>query len=340
MTLEKFSIMSFGITLGLGGYALVLGNFFPQITQLVVWIEILLFFIFSLIYLGKIIVHPGIVKKEVTDPIVGNFYALQPISAVIVAILAWNSPQFSIGEFQLYFPFWLSQGLLLYGAVLIFSLTVFLEYHFIANIDVNMSYINGGWFIPPVANILITIGILFYPLSQLSLITSLFFLGIGSMLFFIILTILFLRLILHPLHSSGLAPTNYIILGPIGILIVDILDITKYLDLMFHVNYMPLALATGVELWGFGVLFLIINLLIFGKYLANGLRYGINWWAYIFPTDALTLATVKLSVKFTSLYWISSVLFIYLTIFLIITTIATICIPCFSAKDPKKGISS
>ncbi|EZQ07098.1 hypothetical protein CM19_05135 [Candidatus Acidianus copahuensis] len=53
MTLEKFSIMSFGITLGLGGYALVLGNFFPQITQLVVWIEILLFFIFSLIYCRK-----------------------------------------------------------------------------------------------------------------------------------------------------------------------------------------------------------------------------------------------------------------------------------------------
>ena len=71
-------------------------------------------------------------KNEIQHVVLGNFYPLQPISAVILAII-YKKLGFS---FEL--------PLLIYGAMLIFLFTVYLSYHFFANITPNSATFTAG----------------------------------------------------------------------------------------------------------------------------------------------------------------------------------------------------
>ncbi len=100
--------------------------------------------------------------------------------------------------------------LLIYGATLIFLLTVYLSYHFFANVTPQLSHIHGGWFIPPVSAILVTNALLLYPPNEMFFAISLIYFGMGIMLF-LFMAILFLRLVNHELLPPELAPTNFIL---------------------------------------------------------------------------------------------------------------------------------
>ncbi len=185
--------------------------------------------------------------------------------------------------------------LLIYGATLIFLLTVYLSYHFFANVTPQLSHIHGGWFIPPVSTILVTDVLLLYPPNKMFLAISLIYFGMRTMLFLFIATILFLRLINHELLPSELAPTNFILLAPIGILIVDFLSIFSHADLLFGSSSSSIALTLSISLWGFGLWALIVNVMLFLRYMRREFPFFLGWWSYVFPTAAFTLGTIALS---------------------------------------------
>jgi tellurite resistance protein len=168
--------------------------------------------LFTGIFNIKLIKYPATVGSEIRHPIPGNFYALQPNSAVLLAILPRKE-----------YPSPVDIGLLVYGGALILALSIYLPYHFFSDMNVQFADLHGGWFITPVATILVTNAILLYPVSETSLIVSLLYFGIGTMLFLLVLSVLFFRLLSHNLPTSELAPTNFIMLAPIGILIVPFL---------------------------------------------------------------------------------------------------------------------
>ncbi|WP_456329089.1 SLAC1 family transporter [Archaeoglobus sp.] len=88
------------------------------------------------------------------------------------------------------------------------------------------------------------------------------------MLFLFISTILFLRLVNHELPVFELAPTSFILLAPIGILIVDFTLIAKH-----SANLVPLALIASISLWGFGLWALAVNLLLILRYLRQEMPF-------------------------------------------------------------------
>lgn len=108
--LRNFNISWFATILGSGGVALVSLPFYPQLTLVLTYLLTFVFAILTLIWIAKIIKHRNVVKSEIQHVVLGNFYPLQPISAVILAILY---KKLSFG-FDL--------PLLIYGAVLIFCL--------------------------------------------------------------------------------------------------------------------------------------------------------------------------------------------------------------------------
>ncbi|WP_456329090.1 SLAC1 family transporter [Archaeoglobus sp.] len=109
----------------------------------------------TVIWLGKIVKYPKVVVAELGHFVMGNFYPLQPI-------LPSFSPYCTKSlEFRWIFPF------LAYGAGLILALTVYLSYHFFANVRSEIHHIHGGWSIPPVSTILVTDALLQYPTNEL-----------------------------------------------------------------------------------------------------------------------------------------------------------------------------
>ncbi len=301
MNLKDFPVTAFGSILGTGGLLLASKHFLPWIVQPLTLFLLGLFLLFSGILLAKAISYPSAVKNELQHPLPGNFYALQPISAVIISILCMHL-----------LPYGIDVGLLIYGTALIFALTVYLPYHFFSNMNVSLSQLHGGWFITPVATILVTDAVLLYPLNEVNIIISLVFFGIGSMLFLLILAVLFFRLLSHDLPPAELAPTNYIMLAPIGILIVDVIQISGSIGQYYGSDLTTLAMALGVILWGFGLWAALVNLLMIVKYARKGMRFHIGWWSYVFPTAAFTLASLDLSFHMPLFGSISAVLYVIL----------------------------
>lgn len=309
MTLKSFPVTLFGSILGTGGLILASKQFIPPVVLPLTVILGIAFTVFTGILLAKAVRYPVVVRGELQHPLPGNFYALHPISAVIVSILCMHI-----------LPFGIDVGLLIYGAALILALSVYLPYHFFSNMNVSLAQLHGGWFITPVATILVTDAILLYPVNELNIFISLLFFGIGSILFLLILVVLFFRLLSHDLPAAELAPTNYIMLAPIGILIVDVIQIASNIGPFFSSNLITLAIITGVSLWGFGLWAALVNLLLLFKYIRKGMKFHIGWWSYVFPTAAFTLATIDLS-KHIALFGSLS-LYLYIMLVIIVVIVA------------------
>ncbi len=313
MMLKKFPVTVFGSILGTGGLLLASKHFLPWILFPSTLFLLALFSIFTGILLVKVLKYPSIVKSELKNPLPGNFYALQPISAVIISILCMNI-----------LPYGIDVGLLIYGTALIFALSVYLPFNFFSNMNVSFSQIHGGWFITPVATILVTDAVLLYPINQVNIFISLVFFGIGFMLFLLILSVLFFRLLSHDLPATELAPTNYIMLAPIGILIVDMFQISGHIGQFYGTDLTTIALILGVALWGFGLWAMFVNLLVIIKYIKRGMKFHIGWWSYVFPTAAFTLATLELSGHILFFKPISMALYTLLMIIFVVITAGTL----------------
>lgn len=300
MSLKEFRIGWFATILGTGGVAIASLPYFPALSVVLTYLLTAIFVVLTAVWLAKIIQYPKVVGAELGHYVVGNFYPLQPISAVILAILYR----------KLEIPF--NLPLLAYGATLILILTIYLSYHFFANVKAEIHQIHGGWFIPPVSTILVTDALLQYPPNESFFVTSLIYFGIGLMLFLFISTILFLRLINHELPVFELAPTNFILLAPIGILIVDFTLIAKHAEAIFNVNLVPLALIASISLWGFGLWAFAVNLMILIRYLRQEMPFFLGWWSYVFPTAAYTLSTIALSQFMPVFSYAATVLYAFL----------------------------
>ena len=303
MDAYKFPITAFGSILGTGGFALASRSYIPILVVPITIVLVILFSIFSGIFLVKTVTHPDLVRSELNNPITGNFYALQPISAVVLAVLLWHLV-----------PTAVSTGLLVYGAGLIFALSVYLPYHFFSSVNVEFSQLHGGWFITPVATILVTNAVLLYPVNEVTLIIALLFFGTGATLFILVLSALFFRLISHSLPPVELAPTNYIVLAPIGILIVDVMQIARFANQFIGTYITTVFLLGAIALWGFGVWAIGVNLLLLVRYIQLGFKFHLGWWSFVFPTAAFTLGTVSLSEYLNSFRTLSLIVYSFLLV--------------------------
>ncbi|WP_457590608.1 tellurite-resistance/dicarboxylate transporter [Geoglobus sp.] len=313
--LKGFRIGWFATILGSGGVALASLQYFPILSILLAYILTAIFVVLSVLWLIKIVLYPGVVKEEIRHFVIGNYYPLQPISAVILSLL----------YYRLSIPF--ERPLLVYGAIMIFIFTIYILYNFFATTTAKLNHIHGGWFIPPVSTILVTYAMLLeYPPSLLTLTISLVFFGIGLMLFLFIATILFLRLVSHELPAAELAPTNFILLAPVGILILDFMKIASFASkLLPNAEALPaIFFIISLSLWGFGVWALIVNIMILLKYLKQEYPFFFGWWSYVFPIAAFTIGTAALSTQVDALSYISGILYGFLLVIWAVVSLNTL----------------
>ncbi len=119
---------------------------------------------------------------------------------------------------------------------------------------------------------------------------------------FSILALLILRMALHKLPPVGMAASSWLALGPIGTGALGMLVMGSDAPAIFSAHGLPelgAALRTagalaGLLLWGVGLWWLLLAVLITARHLRSGVPFNLGWWGYTFPLGVYTLASLRL----------------------------------------------
>ncbi|MDA8040720.1 MAG: hypothetical protein M0Z69_16530 [Actinomycetota bacterium] len=280
-------------------------------------------------YLGRFLLHHDAALADLRDPVAGALYGTLPGGILVLAAAAadigstWFSPETVRG-----IVIWLDWV----GVPLAFATSIVFAYLLFVRSEVVLESVNGGWFIPPVVNIVVPLVLIpLVPgsspmLARALLLTSYGFWGMGFLLYLLIVTMLHHRLVLHPLPHAGLAPSLWIGLGPIGAGALALLKMAAAGGGAFGPGAASLELASklaATAMWGFGAWWLVAAALLLVHYLRAGrLPYGIGWWGFTFPLGAYTVATLSLGKawQLRGLEVAGGVLFVLLGIFWLVVT--------------------
>jgi C4-dicarboxylate transporter/malic acid transport protein len=275
-------------------------------------------------YLGLFVRHHDAALADLRDPVAGALYATVPGGILVLAATAA-----AVG------PTWWSAttvrdvltGLAWVGVPLAFVMSIVLAYLLFLRSELAPETVNGGWFIPPVVNIVVPLVLVALvhgsspATARFLLLASYGFWGMGFLLYLLIVTMLHQRLVLHPLPHAGLAPSLWIGLGPIGVGALALLKMAAAGAATFGSIAPIVALVSklaATALWGFGVWWLVAAALLLVHYLRSGpIPYGIGWWAFTFPLGAYTVATLSLAKAWglSGLEWAGAGLFVLLVLF-------------------------
>ncbi len=278
-------------------------------------------------YLGRFILHPRAALADLRDPTLGALYGTLPGGILVLAAAAA-----AVG------PTWFSAPVVRdlvvsfdwAGVPLAFLVSLVFAYILFARPGLAPDAVNGGWFIPPVANIVVPL--VLAPLvpgatpavARDLLVASYGFWGMGFLLYLLVMAMLHHRLVMYPLPHAGLAPSIWIGLGPIGVGALALVKLSSVGTAVFGPATASVALASklaATALWGFGAWWLVAAAVLLARYLSYGhLPYSVGWWAFTFPLGAYTVATLALAKAWglSWLDWAGAGLFVALGLFWVV----------------------
>ncbi len=300
--LKNFPISFLAICLGLIGFTLAwqkaehILNLSFSISNYILYFSLLIIVIVTFTYLLKLVKYPNEVKKEFNHPIKLNFY---PIIAKIFLIISliYLGINVVISRY-----FWWA------GVIAQFVFTIIIMSAWIRHEKFKIEHINPSWFIPVVGNIMIPIAGIKHFNPELSW----FFFAIGVFWWIILTTIVFNRIIFHQPIAEKLIPTMFILFAP------PMIGFIALAKLLGGLN------PFGNLLYYFG-LFLFILILFQAKMFIR-LKFNLPWWAYSFPLDALTIATLLMyeNTKLNFFYALSWAVFVFLNLMILLLIFKTI----------------
>ncbi|WP_062112264.1 TDT family transporter [Aureimonas sp. AU40] len=117
-----------------------------------------------------------------------------------------------------------------------------------------------------------------------------------------ILVVLLLRMAIHKLPHANMAASSWLALGPIGTGALGLMTLGGAAPAILSANDLErfgafaegLGLFGGLLLWGYGLWWLAMAVLVTLRYLRDGLPFNIGWWGYTFPLGVYAVATLKL----------------------------------------------
>ncbi len=269
--LEHFPAAFFAMVMGFAGLTIawekaeaVLRADFPFVPWLI-GATTLLFAGLALIYAAKILLHPGAVRAELRHPVRLNFMPTIAISLLLLAIVYLHTAPAA------------SQWLWITGAALQLGFTLFVINSWIHHEHFQILHMNPAWFIPAVGNVLV-------PVAGVPLgyeLTSWFFFSIGILLWPVLLTIVFNRVLFHQPLPERLMPTLFILIAPPAVGFIAYVRLTGGVDvfaqfLYFSALFFTLMLTTQVT-----------------RFLR--IRFYLSWWAYSFPLAAMSIASMLMA---------------------------------------------
>jgi len=265
-------------------------------------LAILLFAVLLVPWSTRWFKHPQAVRRDLAHPVSAAFFPTMPISLIVIGIALEKTPLPFLPESVLW-PLLLTLWSIGAAAILLFALVILTTFFHHAEIRWEASTL--GWLIPPVSALLIPVlGLtlsMHYagtPWGDLTFYASLLFLGMGSLLFLLMMSVVFTRYIFYALPPAHLAPTLWVGIAPTSILTIIALRITAPVQHYFAASAQVaevlnlLAKVSGVALWGFALFWVALALLVTVEtHRKTPLPFALSWWAFIFPLGAFTVAS-------------------------------------------------
>ncbi|MGE4496804.1 MAG: SLAC1 anion channel family protein [Deferribacterales bacterium] len=295
--LRFFPITLFATVMGLTGLAIAFLRFDHIMHTRTYAGGMLLFavsvwFVFlTVMYSLKLYLYPDEVKEEFRHPVRMNFFPTVSISMLLL----------SIGYDGIYQP--LSSALWHAGALVHISFTFVILNIWFFN-DFRLQTKNPAWFIPVVGNILVPVAGVTHANAEISW----FFFSVGIILWIVLFSIVFYRLIFHEQLMAKFLPTLFILIAPPAVGFLAYAKLTDGLDAFARVLYY----------FGLFTAFMLFSMFRHFK----KVPFFVSWWAYTFPMDALTISTL-LMYKLTGyvFFKVLSVVFITMTVAVVLTVV-------------------
>ncbi|SEG80865.1 C4-dicarboxylate transporter/malic acid transport protein [Actinacidiphila yanglinensis] len=166
----------------------------------------------------------------------------------------------------------------------------------------------GGWLLPVVPPLVsAATGALLVPHAaagqprQTLLLGCYALLGLGLVAVFLVLAMLYSRLIHHDAPAGAVVPTVWIGLGALGQAVTALgalaVAARGVLPAPSAQGAADLALLAGVGLWGFAVLWLALAVALTLREFRAGLPFAPTWWSFIFPLGACVTGTSALAAR-------------------------------------------
>lgn len=310
--IRQFTPNWFAATMGTGVLALALAQLPLAIPGLRVvaeglWLfNILLFSLFTAAYAARWILFFDEARRIFGHSTVSMFFGTIPmgLATIINGFLLFGLPRWGDGVIQLVeVLWWIDVAMSLACGVLI-------PYMMFTRQEHSIDQMTAVWLLPVVAaEVAAASGGLLAPHltdahGQLVVLTTSYVLWAFSLpVAFSILTILLLRMALHKLPHENMAASSWLALGPIGTGALGMLLLGGEAPAIFAANGLPgvgeiaagLGLVAGITLWGFGLWWMLMALLITVRYLRDGIPFNLGWWGFTFPLGVYSLATLKLA---------------------------------------------
>lgn len=287
--------MMFAVVMGLSGLTIVyqkaheIFGFWIFISNILVFVDTILFVSILFFYIMKTIKYFDEVKSEFNHPVRINFFAASAISFLLIAIVyrpicetvAFSS--FIIGvTMQTFFTFY--------------------TISFWINKNLEIMHSNPAWFIPIVGNVLV-------PVAGTQMVSNdflIYYFSIGMFFWVILTAIVINRIVFHHQLAVKFMPTLFIFIAPPAIGFIAYMQLFQSYD------------AFAKIIFNLGIFFTFLIFFMYKNFI--NLKFFISWWAFTFPLAAMTIATM-LAYKITAL-----IAYQYLAYFMIVVTTAVVLI--------------
>ncbi|PZW59466.1 C4-dicarboxylate transporter/malic acid transport protein [Pseudomonas sp. URMO17WK12:I6] len=310
--IRQFTPNWFAATMGTGVLALALAQLpvsTPGLHALAegLWLlNIGLFVLFTAMYAARWVMFFDEARRIFGHSTVSMFFGTIPmgLATIINGVLLFGLPRWGDGVIHVAeVLWWLDVAMSLACGVLI-------PYMMFTRQEHSIDQMTAVWLLPVVAaEVAAASGGLLAPHladahSQLVVLVTSYVLWAFSLpVAFSILTILLLRMALHKLPHENMAASSWLALGPIGTGALGMLLLGADAPAIFAANGLPgigeiaegLGLVAGITLWGFGLWWMLIALLITVRYLRAGIPFNLGWWGFTFPLGVYSLTTLKLA---------------------------------------------
>lgn len=309
--IRQFTPNWFAATMGTGVLALALAQLPVQLPGVYaiaegLWLlTIFLFVLFSGLYAARWVMFYDEARRIFGHSTVSMFFGTIPmgLATIINGLLLFGLPRWGEGVVQLAEAlWWLDVAMALACGVLIPFMMFTRQEH-------SIDQMTAVWLLPVVAaEVAAASGGLLAPHladahSQLVMLVTSYVLWAFSLpVAFSILTILMLRMALHKLPHANMAASSWLALGPIGTGALGMLLLGNDAPAIFAANGFVgigaiaegLGLVAGITLWGLGLWWMLIAVLITLRYLRAGIPFNLGWWGFTFPLGVYALTTLKL----------------------------------------------
>ena len=309
--IRQFTPNWFAATMGTGVLALALAQLPVHIPGIHAFAEGLwlfnigLFILFSVLYGARWLMFYDEARRIFGHSTVSMFFGTIPMGLatiingfLIFGVPRWGSAMVDVAQVL----WWLDVAMSLAFGVMI-------PYMMFTRQEHSIDQMTAVWLLPVVAaEVAAASGGLLAPhladsVAQFHvLITSYVLWAFSVPVAFSILTMLMLRMALHKLPHESMAASSWLALGPIGTGALGMLLLGADSPAIFAANGFArigeiaegIGLISGVALWGFGVWWLSMAILITIRYFRAGVPFNLGWWGFTFPLGVYSLATLRL----------------------------------------------